>query len=790
MRSLTAMRIPRILAVSAILLVTHAHALAQKNYTLSGTIYEKGSRETLPFVVVYCSQLDKGTTANPYGFYSITLPEGEYDFKFSFTGFQAKTERITMNKNIQLDMELIAGIELKEVVVSAEDQRKVSQESRMSVIQVPVEKVKEIPALLGEKDVLKVLQLLPGVQKGSEGNSGLYVRGGGPDQNLIILDDATVYNAYHLFGFFSLFNGDALKSIELTKGGFPARYGGRTSSVLDMQMKEGNREKFHGEAGIGLIASRLLLEGPILKNKASFLVSGRRTYIDAFIYPLLPAEAKGGYFFYDLNAKVNWSPNEKNRLYLSGYFGRDKFYFSSKGPNDFLLKGDMSWGNTTGTLRWNHIVNNKLFSNTAVIYSNYQLGLGSTERFNKETFELRFSSGIQDWSIKQDFDFFPSPDHHIRFGALGIYHTFTPSATVVKGAGISLRNSARNVFANEGSLYIEDDMRLGAKTGIQAGLRLVQYYTKPYANSFLEPRLSARYSLTENTSIKASYARMNQFIHLVSSSGISLPTDLWVPATEGLRPIKSDQVAAGAARDLGEQFSVSIEGYYKWMKDISFYKEGASFLAIDDAETADGIRWEDNLTQGKGTSYGAELLVQKNKGKWTGWIGYTLSWTYVQFDSINFGKRFFPRYDRRHDIGIVNVWKMNEGINISLTWVFGTGNAITLPLARYSARPHDPATAEGYGQGAFSGINTNWREDFGEKNSFRMAAYHRLDLAIQFVKQLKRATRTFEFGVYNAYNRYNPFFYFIETNPQSGEGTLKQITLFPLIPSVSCNWKF
>ncbi|MFN7848186.1 MAG: TonB-dependent receptor, partial [Bacteroidota bacterium] len=549
---------------------------AQVNkHTLSGIIRESGSGETLPGVSIYCDSLRIGVQSNAYGFYSLTLPEGKHRIKISALGFSAIDSVITFNQNLRVDFNVGQGIALKEVVVNAEAKKRISEESQMSVINIPVQQIKDIPALMGEKDVLKVIQLMPGVQKGSEGSSGIYVRGGGPDQNLIILDDANVYNAYHLFGFFSLFNGDALKSVELVKGGFPASYGGRLSSVINMQMKEGNQEEFHGEAGIGLISSRLVLEGPLKKKKSSFLISARRTYVDALIYPFLPPEQKGGYFFYDLNAKLNYTLTDKDRLYLSGYFGKDKFYFNSNNDG-FKLKGNLNWGNATGTLRWNHIYSGKLFSNTSAIFTNYQLGIGSREEFDSTYFDLQFVSAIRDYTIKHDFDFYPNSKHHIRFGGLAIFHRFKPSAVVVKSSdALSAGISVNSIYTMESGLYVEDDWKISGRLKANIGLRVSHYVANKTSFTNPEPRVSARYSITEKSAVKASYALMNQCLHLLSSTGVSLPTDLWVPATRNLRPMQSQQWALGWAQELPKGINLTIEGYYKNMRDISFYKEGA-----------------------------------------------------------------------------------------------------------------------------------------------------------------------------------------------------------------------
>jgi hypothetical protein len=765
-----------------LLAISSFPCFAQATFTISGTITEKGSGETLPGVDIICFEQQAGTSTNNYGFYSLTLKGDSATVVVRFTGYAAQSFNVSKTSgriNLQLEQE---SKTLNEVVISAEQTRKVSEETQMSTIDIPISQIKKIPALLGEKDVLKVIQLLPGVQKGGEGSSGFYVRGGGPDQNLIILDDATVYNASHLFGFFSIFNGDALKSVELMKGGFPARYGGRLSSVLEMQMKDGNKEEIHGEAGIGLISSRLTLEGPIKKGKSSFLVSGRRTYIDALIYPFLPKDQKAGYFFYDFNAKLNFILNEKNRLYISGYFGKDKFYFRPDYGEGSKDRGDLNWGNATATVRLNHIVNDKVFSNTSLIFSKYNLGINFLESTGNDSFELRYRSGIRDFAAKHDVDYRPNSKHYIRMGASAIYHRFTPSAITVKSSDTFENENEIDALDNmEGGIYIEDDVTLTPKLKVNVGVRGSLFVTDNRSYSGIEPRFSARYLLKDDLSIKASYALMNQYLHLLSNTGAGLPTDLWVPSTSRVRPQRANQVALGLAKDLeNPRLTITLEGYYKKMQNVLSYKEGASFLLVGAFDDTQKISWEDNVTSGEGESYGVELLVQKKVGKWTGWIGYTLSWTTLQFDDLNNGERFFARYDRRHDLSIVGIYEVNENMTLSATWVYGTGQAITLPQANYNVVPHD---AEGQFFFQSSAV------DYGTKNDFRMAPYHRFDIAAQWHKQLKRCERTFELGVYNLYNRKNPYFYTIEDNG-NGNAVLKQVSLFPIIPSVSWTFTF
>jgi hypothetical protein len=763
-----------------------------QKFTISGFINEKGSKESLPGVNVYIPKLKVGAVSNNYGFYTLTVPQDSVELLVSCIGYQPQLFKYYLGKNTQLDISLQKSIDLKEVEVSAEKLEKISDEVQMSKIDLPVEQIKNLPALLGEKDVLKAIQLLPGVQKGSEGSSGIYVRGGGPDQNLIILDDATVYNATHLFGFFSLFNGDALKSVELTKGGFPARYGGRLSSVIEMQMKDGDKEKYHAEVGIGLISSRATIEGPIIKNKASFLVSARRTYIDALAQPFIKSKSHGvnaGYYFYDLNAKLNYVLNYKNKIYLSGYFGKDKFYVKDKQNSSHKSEAALSWGNATATLRWNHLVNEKIFSNVSLIFTDFLFDIRDKETYSGDFFSLRYYSGIRDYSVKWDVDYAPTPKHFIRIGVLGTYHYFRPSASVIKSSSMVDFSNKTHINAYETAVYAEDDFKINEKWRANGGIRLSNFNVKSKSYFNPEPRISLRYLLRPDLSIKASYASMNQYLHLLSNSGFGLPTDLWVPATDRIKPQHSQQIALGLAKDLtikGADYMVSLEGYYKKSSNIIGYVEGASFLDINPTQENSEFSYEDIVTSGKAESYGGEFFFQKKFGKLTGWIGYTLSWTWLQFDELNFGKRFPARYDRRHDISVVGIYKVSEKITLSATWVYGTGNAITLPLSSYQVAEQSPHPAANN----YDYSNAFTVSDYGEKNSFRMAPYHRFDIAIQFHKIRKKYERTFELGVYNAYNRHNPFYYYTQYDPNTQQTKLKQVSLFPIIPSISWTWKF
>ncbi|MDR6197655.1 TonB-dependent receptor [Siphonobacter sp. SORGH_AS_0500] len=776
--------------------------------TISGYVREKGSQEALLGVSVLVEGTSLGTATNAYGFYSLTLPVQEHlSLRFSFVGYQTETRTIDLKNNTSLSLELTPGRMLHEVTVRGKTQDKVSETPQMSKIEVPISQIKKIPALLGEKDVLKVLQLMPGVQKGSEGSTGIYVRGGGPDQNLIILDDATVYNANHLFGFFSVFNGDALKSVELTKGGFPARYGGRLSSVIELNMKDGNKEKLHGEGSIGLIASRVTLEGPIKRKKdstarSSFLISGRRTYLDLIARPLIALSTEGdemaGYHFYDLNAKLNYDFGPKNKVYLSGYFGQDRFFARSKYGNS-SSKAGLDWGNATGTVRWNHLFSDKLFANTSLIFSNYRFSIYLQDRsFNNDDqkesiYDLRYNSGIRDFSFKTDFDYYPNPQHSIRFGLQSLAHRFTPSATVLQDTDLNRnKKDIQNIDVVETGLYAEDHWTPVQRLRINAGMRVSHFLHREIQYLRPEPRLSAAYILQPDLSFKVSYALMNQYVHMLSNTGIGLPTDLWVPTTNRVKPQQSEQIAAGFAKDLTKSgLTFTLEGYYKRMNNIISYKEGASFLVIDDPETAGQVDWQQNVTSGKGWSYGVEALLQKKVGRFSGWAGYTLSWTQWQFPELNDGKKFFPRYDRRHDISLVGVYELSPRITLSGTWVYGTGNALTIPTGKYMA--YTRLTPNSYSEG------NREVEDYGQKNAFRAAAYHRFDVGIQFHKKMKRHERTWEFSVYNLYDRRNPFFYMLSEkdipNPASPGSTrsktvLNQYSIFPIIPSFSYMFKF
>ena len=759
--------------------------------TISGYVKEKGSGELLIGVNIYLQGTQTGTVSNTYGFYSLTIPIQEGTLIYSYVGYKPYKVSINFNSDTALNVILDPNVSLSEVTIYGEKDR-IADKAEMSVVSVPVKQIRDIPALLGEKDVFKVLQLMPGIRSGSEASSGLYVRGGGPDQNLIILDDATVYNAMHLFGFFSVFNGDAIKSVQLYKGGFPARYGGRLSSVIELNMKDGNKQKYGGEGSIGILSSRLLLEGPILKNKASFIISGRRTYADALMRPFMSLEdGTGGYYFYDLNAKLNYEISDKDKIYLSGYFGRDKFYVKVE-EDQYKDNYKLFWENATSTLRWNHQFTNKLFNNTSLIYSNYQFVVDIEQEYDGDYFHLKYKSGIRDFALKNDLSWMPNPNHYIRTGIALTNHLFTPSAVVVEANAQTAEANVQELNSLETALYFEDEWRMHPRFKVNIGLRLSNFNYKEKSYFGLEPRLLMSYMFTDMFSIKASYAEMNQYIHLLTSTGIGLPTDLWVPATDRIGPQHSRQLALGLAHDFDNpSFTISLEGYYKQMQNIISYKEGSSFLMIEDPDQNQEFHYEDAVTVGDGYSYGLEFLLQRKYGKLTGWIGYTLSYTKYQFDELNNGKEFFPRHDRRHDVSVVSIYKLTKNVTLSATWVYGTGDAITLAQSSYTAYTHNPIVSSDNTQYEYKYFNYRNANFYGDKNSFRMAAYHRFDIGAQFSKDLKwGGRRTIEVSLYNAYNRYNPFFYYTAWDGRTQQTVLKQITLFPILPGVAYYLKF
>jgi len=767
------------------------------NLTISGTIEDRSSGERLISANIYDPAALKGVITNNYGFFSITMPGGSVHLRCSYVGFKHQDIALNLSTDTVINIKLEPLTSLEEITITGDIPLPSLKSTQMSMTELSSKTIDKIPALLGEVDVLKAFQLLPGVQSGSEGASGIYVRGGGPDQNLILLDGVPIYNANHLFGFFSVFNSDAIQTVKLIKGGFPARYGGRLSSVLDIRMKDGNNKKFGVKGSIGLIASRLTVEGPIIKDKTSFIVSARRTYADVLAQPWIRYTAKldgqkgsnGGIYFHDFTAKVNHRFSDRSRLFLSAYAGRDQAILKLREENDQMLNKQnigLGWGNNTIALRWNYVLTPKLFSNTTLTYTKYNF-LTSMEavEFNRDTLQSRYSfsydSGIRDLAGRVDFDWQPNSNHSVKFGYSHIFHKFSPGVTVYQfGEGDNVANidttfGSENISAPEIDIYVEDDWQISKRLKLNVGLHASSFMVQDSTYRSLQPRLSTMYLLTEKWSLKAAYTHMSQNIHLLSNSTIGLPTDLWVPSTALIKPQKSIQYALGTVYHFRKGVEISVEAYYKSMQNLIEYKEGSSFFSLNDD-------WQDKIEFGRGVAYGGEFLIRKTTGKTNGWIGYTLSWSKRKFENISFGEWFPYRYDRRHDISIVVNHKFNDRIDIGTSWVYGTGNAVTMPVMYYT-RDVWPNLADGYPKeiAAFEG-----------RNSFRMPAYHRLDLGINFHKEKKWGKRTWSFGAYNAYSRQNPFFYMHRTfHPTNGHAfvVFRQISLFPIIPYFSYNFR-
>lgn len=784
---------------------TNAHAQIQR-YTVSGFVRDAATGEMLVGASLWLPEIQSGTSTNAYGFYSMTLPRGTYALQVSYVGFQTRSLRLDVDSNRKFNFEMDPLKDLQEIEVVDDRISRQAREVQMSKIELTPQQIQQIPMLFGEKDLLKTFQLMPGVQKGNEGSSGIYVRGGGPDQNLILLDEATVYNASHLFGFFSVFNGNAIKNASLTKGGFPARYGGRLSSVLDISMKDGNNRDWCTEGSIGNISANVTVEGPLIKNKASMLVSGRRTYLDLLTAPLLLSSADGlvGYFFQDFNAKFNYQLDDRNRLYLSGYLGQDKLYATTFGSNPLeRTTASLGWGNKTGTLRWNHQANSRTFINSSLILSDYTFLIQLKSNEGLETFDLKYNSTIRDVGVKVDLDWLPVPEHKIKAGFQSTRHTFIPTAFVLKNSMAPDFNFDRvaREYSLESGLYVEDEWSLGDRWLLHPGLRVSTFAagTKTYARP--EPRLAARYLLGNNQSIKVAYTEMNQYLHLLSNSGTGLPTDLWVPANEKVGPQFSRQAALGYSLDKPRRsLSFSTEAYYKTTQGNIAYRPGASFLLIDPDElfNENGIpkvQWEEQVVSGSMVSYGLEILLQKHHGLWNGWLGYTWSKTDLRFEELNGGLPFPARYDRRHDLSWVNFFDIRppkpgrKGIKGSAVFVYGTGNAVTLPQGTFNA-PILGIPGFENNNNIFFGPGWN-STDYGAQNNYRLRSYQRVDLSLQFTRRTRCGERVTELSAYNLLSRANPWFIQVESDGFSGRNRLVQYSLFAfVIPSISWRFKF
>lgn len=799
------------------LLLPTATAWAQ-NYTISGYITDAETGEQLIAATVFDELSSKGNATNNFGFYSLTLPKGKVSLAFSYIGYQTETRAFALQRDTVINIRLTLQNTLQEVVVTGHHSETGVRGSQMSAVEVPIAQIKNIPSLLGENDIIKALQLLPGVQSGTEGSAGLYVRGGGPDENLLLLDGIPLYNVNHMMGFFSVFNSDALKNVTLYKGSFPARFGGRLSSVVDVRMKDGDEKKIRGTASIGTLSAKLQVEGPIIKEKTTFNVSLRRTYFDILAQPFIKMAARqegddtrygGGYYFYDVNAKFTHKFSDRDRLYLSMYMGDDAMHvrmrtkdtYSAYNESKEWQKMTWGWGNLVTALRWSHVVNSKLFMNTTTAFTRYRsdLNMGSeTEHTNKNVtphetskseMAVKYDSGIHDWTTKVDFDYTPNPSHDIKFGTNYTYHTFSPDVSSIK-----LKDSDPNtqkvdtvvgspkVRAHETMSYIEDNITLGELLKVNLGMHFSSFHVQNENYFSVQPRAGVRVMLGENLSAKAGYAYMSQYIHLLSNSSVSLPTDLWVPVTKRIKPMVSHQYSAGVFYTLPGVADFSVEGYYKIMDNLLEYKDGASFMGASS-------NWEDKVSMGRGVAYGIEFLAQRSFGNTSGWLGYTWSKADRIFDrpghEINGGKVFPAKYDRRHDVSLTLMHKFSDRFDISGSWVFSTGNAATFGYQTYQTISA-PNNQDSY-------CHNMQVTHIESRNNFRYNNYHRMDLGVNFHKTTRRGWhRTWNVSIYNVYNQLNPFFVYpssktetTETGEVRSKSVLKQTSIFPILPSVT-----
>ncbi|MGI4874880.1 MAG: TonB-dependent receptor [Janthinobacterium lividum] len=759
-------------------------SFGQARHVLSGVV-RGADGAALPGASVAVPALALGTATEADGTYKLAVPEGPQQVVVSFVGYVPQTLPVSLTRNQKHNFTLAASSsELGEVVVQGQQTlREKLTTTQMGVEHLSIREAKLLPALFGEVDILKTLQLKPGVQNGGEGTSGLFVRGGSSDQNLVLVDNALVYNPNHLFGLFSVFNSDVVQSVDLYKAGFPAQFGGRLSSVVDVRLREGDRQHYTVTGGIGLISSRLGFEGPINKGRGSFLVATRRTYFDVFTRAYNRANEGvedfspiPDYYFYDFNAKANYTLGDKDALFFTGYLGRDVFGFTS--PNGF--HSDFTWGNTLGVLRWQHTFSKKLTANTSAAVTNYKYNLGNSV----DQFSFSLGSTILDYTARTDFDYVPNDRHTIKFGALATYHNF--------GVGRLQRSSQDNsvnygadvgYLGQEGGIYASDNFKATDKLQLEGGLRLTGFHSDADYFGGIEPRASARYSLTDKISVKGSYALMYQYVHLVSNSGASLPTDIWYPSRLSVKPQRSQQTSAGISFLLGGgKFLLTDEVYYKWEQNQIDFKDGAQIFANNNLDT--------QFLFGRGWSYGNELYLEKKDGKTTGWIGYTLAWTKRNFppqlgtSGINNGHDFYPNYDRRHNLTAVVIHQLNSRINLTASFVYTSGAPTTLPLGRF-------AVQDIY-QGGIQAVPI-----YPDRNSYRLIPYHRLDLGLVYKLKSNRFghERDLTFSIYNAYSRRNAYFvYFEQTRDKATDMVTgyraRQVSLFPIIPSVTYNFKF
>lgn len=772
--------------------------VARKKFTVSGYVTDEISGETLIGANVYNSTSGEGAITNEYGFYSLTIPQSNVSLQYSYIGCEPQLLDIVLDKNTEQNVKLNPNKELSEIVIYGDKSETGINATQMGALDIPLEIMKSTPALLGEADVMKTVQMMPGVQAGTEGSAGVYVRGGGADENLILLDGVPLYNVDHLFGFFSVFTPDAIKKVSLFKGSFPARFGGRLSSVIDVRTNDGDMRNYHGAIGVGLLSSKLQFEGPIIKDRTSFNISGRRSYWDLVAKPFMEDDAKFGYYFYDLNAKINHRFNDRSRLFISLYNGRDKMDsdFGDEG-DDYSSRDDVSlhWGNLLGAAKWNYQISPKLFSNTTLAYTHYRFNVNSKslERSVSKNYEnnysSEYSSGIKDLAFNVDFDYHPFPNHHVKFGGGYLHHQFKPEVQLSRiksnenGIATDTTYSSMldsRITAHEANIYMEDNLSVGRRFSANLGFHLSMFNVGNKTYTSFQPRVSTRYQLTDDVALKASYTKMSQYIHLLSSYTISMPTDLWVPATPKVKPMQAHQFSIGGYYTGFKGLELSMEAYYKDMSNVLEYKDGATFLGSSH-------NWEDKVEMGKGRAMGIEFMLQKKVGKTTGWLAYTLAKSDRKFaeDGINSGKRFPYRYDRRHHLNAVINHKFSDRIDIGASWEFYTGGTTTIAEEKTVViRPDNSIWYPPL-------MEANYIEN---RNNYRLPSSHRLNLGVNFNKKTKHGMRTWNISIYNVYNAMNPTFIYRTTEYDDkalkDRTILKKVTILPFIPSVSYIYKF
>lgn len=803
-----------------------------RRFTVSGYVTDGASSETLIGANVLDSRQHVGTATNPFGFYTLTLPEGDAELSFSYLGYETQHCSFALNKDTVLHIRMKENNELAEVLILSDKKESGIHATGMGSHEIPMTQIRHTPAVLGEADILKTIQLMPGVQAGTEGFSGLYVRGGGADQNLILLDGIPVYNADHLLGIFSVFTPEAVKNTTLYKSSFPARYGGRLSSIIDVRTNDGDMHRYHGALSIGLLTDKLHIEGPICKERTSFSLSARSTHT-AFLKNLIVNEEdsytdKYNYYFYDINAKLNHKFNDRNRLFLGFYKGKDHYHLDSYDHSEsqtyesqsyYNDDSHLNWGNTVAYARWNRVFNNRLFCNTTFSYNSYLMTLKQDmensnyyrgELYDRYSYFSQFHSGIRDWTARMDCDYTPAPTHHIKFGTEYTHHTFRPGISTSKLQEVENgqpqeeilydTDNNRTLHGQEVSLYAEDNFNLNRHLSLNAGMRVSLFATQGKEYFSLQPRLSARYNFGQGFSAKASYTCMTQYVHLLTSTPFSMPTDLWVPITKNIRPMYANQYSVGGYYTGLKGWEFSVEGYYKQMRHILEYQDGVSFFGTS-------TNWEEKVESGEGRSFGLEAMVQKTFGKTTGWLAYTLAKTDHRFKNGNIsqGKWFPYKYDRRHNISLSLNHKLTKRIDLGASWIFNTGGCITVPEREtIIIRPEGSIESAPY---------------VSRRNNYRLPASHRLNLSINFNKKTKHGMRIWNISVYNVYNAMNPNLVYSKWEQEDfysggyyndyynsvyqGGGNsisaphepesktvIKKLTLLPCIPSVTYTYKF